>query len=364
MKVDVQDVSTVKKILNVEIPAAEVTKELDKAFGTLKKNANIKGFRPGKVPLELLERRFRKEIHAEVLGTLIQSSYAEALRETELIPLGEPSLDPPELEKGQPYNYSATIEVRPPLEALEVKGLKLKKKVFTIDDDEIGTHLKILQKGQAQFQSLEEDRPVKKGDYVLINYEGFKDGEPFEPAGKTENFGVEVGSGRILEDFDNELVGMGRNTSKEFSIRFPDDYFNKELAGVDVTFQVSVNDIKEEILPDIDDEFAKDLGEHGTLADLKDTIRKDLEGKYLDVSERELRRDILAQLMEQQEFEVPDVLIKHELSALIEDHAFLLAGGVFSEAVIESFVRMKREEEILPLSRIPHPLELEMYFDA
>ncbi|UCG79811.1 MAG: trigger factor family protein, partial [Desulfobacterales bacterium] len=113
MKIDVQDISTVKKTLNVEIPEDEVTRELDKSYRTLRKNAKIKGFRPGKVPLSILERRFRKDVHAEVSGQLIQNSYVEALRETELVPLGEPVVDPPELEKGKPYHYSATIEVRP-----------------------------------------------------------------------------------------------------------------------------------------------------------------------------------------------------------------------------------------------------------
>jgi trigger factor len=319
MKVNVEDVSTVKKILNEEIPEAEVTREIDKAYGTLKKNASIRGFRPGKVPLSILQQRFSKDVHAEVRGQLIQSSYAEALRETQLVPLGEPVVDPPQIEKGQPYQYSATVEVRPTIEALELNGFTLQKKVSTVDDAEIEAHLKVLQKGQAQLKSIENDRPVKKGDYVLINYEGYRDGKPFEPAGKTENFGVEIGSGRILKEFDDQLVGMSRNSEKEFSVHFPDDYFGKELAGLEVLFKVTLNDIKEEILSDIDDEFAKDLGDHETLADLKETIRKDLEGKYQDLSERELRREILDQLIKQREFELPPVLVKHELSALVNE---------------------------------------------
>lgn len=324
MKIDVQDVSTVKKIINVEIPEARVTQELAKAFGTLRQTARIKGFRPGKVPMDILERRFKKEIHAEVLGQLIQDSYTEALRETKLVPLSEPVLDPAELEKGRPYHYSAEIEVRPLLEPVEIHGLKLKKKVFTVGDDEVEIQLKMLQKNQAQIRALEEDRPVQKGDYILVDYEGFKDGRPFEPVGKTENFGVEVGSGSILKDFDDQLIGMERNTGKELSLRFPDDYFNKELAGVDVTFKIHVNDIKEYVLPEIDDEFAKDLGQHETLADLKESIRKDLEEKYADIADRELRRDVLERLMEQQEFEVPEFLVKHELSALVSEAQSML----------------------------------------
>lgn len=319
MKVDVQDLSTVKKVLNVEIPEADVTRELDKSYKTLKKNVKVKGFRQGKVPLSLLERRFGKDVHAEVTGQLIQDSYVEALREVGLIPLAEPLVDPPELEKGQPYIYSATIEVQPPIDDLNVKGLKLTKRVHKVGDEEVDAQVKMLQKNQAQLKSIEEDRPIEHGDYILIDYEGFKDGEPFAPTGKTENFIVEVGSGRILEDFDQELVGMRPNETKEFPMHFPADYFNKELADLDITFTVTVKEIKEEVLPDIDDEFAKDLGEYQTLTELREAISNQLGRRYEAQSERALRTDIVDTLIGQQDFELPEVLVKHELSALVRE---------------------------------------------
>ena len=348
MKVDVENLSAVKKTLHIEIPEAEVTRELDKAYETLKKNVKIKGFRPGKVPRTILERRFRKDMHAEVSGQLIQNSYAEALRETSLVPLGEPILDRPDLEAGRPYQYSATMEVRPPIQDLEVNGLRLKKKVHSITDEEIEAQLKILQKNQAQLRNIDEERPVENGDFVLIDYEGFKDGEPFAPAGKTENFHFEVGSGRILEDFDRQLLGMNPNTSEEFSVDFPADYFNKDLAGLTITFKVTLKEIKEEILPEIDDEFAKDLGEHETLAELKDAVRTKLERTYEAQSKRELRRDIIDMLIEQADFELPEVLVLHELSALVND-----AQNALSYRGISLEETGRTEED---LSKEYHPL--------
>jgi trigger factor len=332
MKVDVEDVTTVKKILHVEIPEAEVTGELDKAYKTLKKNVKIKGFRPGKAPRSIIERRFKKDMRAEVSGQLIQNSYVEALRETELVPLGEPTIDHRDLEKGQPYNYSVTIEVRPPIQDLNINGLRLKKKVYWVNDEEVEIQLKILQKNQAQLRSIEEDRPVENGDFVLIDYEGFKDGQSFTAVSKTENFHFEVGSGRILEDFDQQLLGMRPNMTKEFSVHFPADYYNKDLAGLDVTFKVTLKEIKEEILPEIDDEFAKDLGEHETLAELKQAMRRELERRYETQSERELRQVIIDMLIEQVDFELPEVLVKHELSALVnEAHNALSYRGLSLE---------------------------------
>jgi trigger factor len=319
MKVEVEDISTVKKVLRVEIPEQEVTQELDKAYGTLKNNVTIKGFRPGKVPRSLLERRFKKEMCEEVSGQLIQNSYGEALDQAALVPLGEPTIERPDLEKGQPYHYSVTVEVRPPIEDLNVKGLKLKEKVHTVTDEEIEVQVKILQKRSAQLKTVDEDRPVENGDIVIIDYEGLKDGKPFEPARKTENFQVEIGSGRILKDFEQQLVGIQPKSTKEFQVRFPDDYYNKDLAGLDVTFKVTLKEIKEEILPEIDDEFAKSLGEYQTPNEVREAIRRDLNQRYEAQSKRQLREDILDMLMEQSDFEVPAGLVQAEVDAMVRD---------------------------------------------
>ena len=319
MKVDVEDVSTVKKVVHVEIPEEEVTRELDKAYSGLKKNVKIKGFRPGKVPRSILERRFKKETHAEVSGQLIQNSYAEAMQKAGVIAVGEPAIEPRELEESKSYHYSATVEVRPTIEDLETKGFELKKTVHIVTDEEIDTQVKLIQKRSAQLKTVDEDRPVENGDIALIDYEGLKNGKPFEPARKTENFLVELGSGRMLKDFDKQVVGMRVDTTKEFTVQFPKDYYNKDLAGHEITFSVSLNEIKEEVLPEIDDELAKDLGEYQTLDELKEALRKNLEETYKIQSEKELRNDIVDKLAEQFDFELPESLVEEELSATLKE---------------------------------------------
>ena len=319
MKVEVEDISTVKKVLSVEIPEQDVTRELDKAYDTLKNNVRIKGFRPGKVPRSLLEKRFAKEMSEEVSGQLIQNSYGEALGEAGLAPLGEPEIDRPGLKKGEPYRYSVTVEIRPPIEDVNVKGLKLKEKVHRITDEEIEAHLRMLQKRGAELKTLDENRAVEDGDIVIIDYEGLKDGKPFEPARRTENFQVEIGSGRILKDFEQQLVGMAPKTTKEIQVRFPEDYYNKELAGVDTTFKVTLKEIKQEILPEIDDAFAKSLGPYQSPDELREAIRQDLSRTYEGRSKRQLREDILDRLIEQSDFELPEGVLQAELSAVVND---------------------------------------------
>lgn len=362
MKVDVEDVSTVKKIMHVEIPEKDITQELDKAYKTLKTNAKIKGFRPGKVPLSLLEKRFKKEMHEEVSGQLIQNSYGEALGQAELVPLGEPAIDRPDLEKGQPYRYSATIEVRPPVGDLDLKGLKLKEKIHIVNDVEVEAQLKMLQKRNAQLKSVDEERPVRDKDVVIIDYEGFKDGKPLEPTRKTENFQVEIGSGRILEDFEKQLVGMEPDSTKELQVRFPDDYYNKDLAGLEVTFKVTLKEIKEEVLPELDDEFAKDLGEYETLDELKEAIRKNLEQRYKAESRRQLREDIIDKLIEQSDFELPEALVKGELAGMVRDAQSLMAqrgmsleqSGQTEEELSEKYLPMaeRKVREYLLIEKV------------
>jgi len=325
MKVDVEDISTVKKTLRVEIPEEEVAREVDKAYGTLKSNVRIKGFRPGKVPRSILERRFNKEMCKEVSGQLIQNSYGEALSQAELAPVGEPDIDRPDLERGKPYRYSVTIEVRPPIEDLNLKELKLKEKVHTVTDEEVEVQLKMVQKRSAELKTVDEDRPVEKEDVVIVDYEGFRDGQPFEPARKTENFQVEIGSGRMLEGFEQQLVGMRPKTTKEFQVRFPDDYYNKDLAGIDVTFKVTLKEIQKEVLPQIDDEFAKSLGDYQTVDELREAIRDELKRSYKAQSKRQLREDILGVLIEQTDFELPEGPVRAELAALVRDAQNVMA---------------------------------------
>jgi len=320
MKVNVEELSPIKKVMHVEIPEEDVTKELEKAYRNLKSSVNLKGFRPGKVPMSILERRFGRQVHAEVSGELIQSSYGKALGEAALKPVGEPSLDQPELaEKGQPYSYSATLEVCPVLGDLDVEGLQLEERTHSVGDEEIDTQLKMLQKRSAELKNVDQERPVQDKDIVIIDYEGFLDGEPYEEVGKTANFQVEIGSGQVLPEFEEQLIGMNVDTDKKIDVQFPQDYYNTKLAGKNITFQVRLKEIKEEILPALDDEFAKDLGEYETLAEVKEAIKSDLEKKYEAETQRQLREQVVDQLIAQSEFELPESLVESELSQMVQD---------------------------------------------
>lgn len=319
MQVTVENLSSIKKVLHIEIPEKDVVSELDKAYKDLKKNAKVKGFRPGKTPRSVLERVYKKEVNADVSSKLIQESLIDALKETDLKIVGRPELEPPVVDGKGPYKFDATVEIEPEIESVDFKGLTLKKNLYKVSAEEMDAQLKMLQKNLAQQKTLEEDRPAREGDFVLVDYEGFKDGKPFAETQKTENFTLKIGDGPILKEFDEQLIGMSTGESREVKVHFPEDYFNNKVAGLEITFNVKLNEIREVVLPEIDDAFAKDLGKYETLEQLKDEIRNNLIKGYEKRSEQEVQEQIFNALLEKVNFEVPDSLVKFELEGIIEE---------------------------------------------
>lgn len=319
MQVTVEDISSVKKTLHVEIPREEVAREIDKAYEEIKKSAKIKGFRPGKVPRSVLEKMFRKDVLADVSSRLIQSSFIDAIKEKDLRVVGRPKLDPPQLDGSQPYRYAATVEVTPPIAEIDIKGLKLKRSVYKVSEAEIDTQLKMLQKNLARLQKISENRAVREGDHVLIDFEGFKDGRPFAGAPKTENYTLKVGAGSVLKEFDQQLVDMAPGDRREFPVSFPADYANKALAGQTLQFQVKLSEIREEILPEVNDAFAQSAGRFETLEDLKRGITDNLTQGYEKRVEQELSEQIFAGLLDRSSFEVPEALVEMELDGIVEE---------------------------------------------
>ncbi len=319
MKVTIDDVSTVKKTLHIEIPKEDVTEALNEAYRELKRNAKVKGFRPGKTPRSVLERLYKKDVEADVASRLIQETFVEVVEEHDLKLVGKPDVKPSDLENNHPFTYDATVEVTPELDPIEFKGLALEKTRYKASDEELDMQLKMLQKNMARHEPIEESRPAAKNDIVIVDYEGFENDEAIEDMQKTTDFTMKIGDKRINEDFDNQVVGMSSGEEKRFSLKFDDDYFNKKLAGREVTCQVHLKEIRKESLPELDDEFAKGLGPYETIAELKDKITENLQGGYDKRAEQELNEQIFKALLEKSEFEVPESLVEHELTNILNE---------------------------------------------
>jgi len=319
MSVTIEDLSSVKKILHIEIPAETATEEIEKAYMQLKKNAKIKGFRPGKTPRTVLERLYKKEVQADVTSRLIQESFLNAVKETDLKIVGGPLIDPPPLDTSSSYKYAATVEVKPEIDRIDFKELPLKKTRYRVADEAVDTQIQMLRKNLAQLKKVEDPRPVQEGDFVLIDYEGLKDGKPFAETGLTENFTMKIGAGSISKEFDEQLVGMKPGDEKEAKVKFKEDHFNKSLANQEIDFQVTLKEIREEVLPEVDDAFAKKLGKYENLDELKAAIIENLKQGYEKRVEQELNEQVFSALIEKKNFEVPEVMVEYELENIIAD---------------------------------------------
>ena len=319
MSVTIEDLSSVKKILHIEIPAETAAEEIEKAYMQLKKTAKIKGFRPGKTPRTVLERLYKKDIQADVTSRLIQESLLSAVKETDLKIVGSPQIDPPPLDVNSPYKYAATVEVKPELGRIEFKELPLKKTRYQVADEAVDTQIQMLRKNMAQLKKVEDPRPVQEGDFVQIDYEGLKEGKSFAETGLTENFTMKIGAGSISKEFDEQLIGMQPGAEKEIKVKFKEDHFNKNLANQEIDFQVTLKEIREEELPEVDDAFAKKLGKYENLDELKAAIIENLKQGYEKRVEQELNEQAFSALIEKKDFEVPEVMVEFELENIIAD---------------------------------------------
>ena len=317
MKVEVEDLSAVKKILHIEVPADKVSGEIDQAYRTLKRTAKIKGFRPGKAPRAILENLYRKSVNAEVSAKLMEESFPEALKETELRVVGEPDLDSPELDATGPYKYDVTVEVRPEIDEVDFKGLELKKTRYEVTDEDVDTQIQGIQRSQVRFDPLEEERSLQKGDVALIDYELFKGGEPLPDSQKTEGALLKVGDGAISQEFDEQVVGMNPGENREIEVDFPEDHANKQIAGQKITFQVTLNEIQTEILPEINDVLAKKAGDFENLDDLRENIADNLKKGHEGRVDAELNAQIVEGLLKRSDFDVPDAMVQAQIDSMI-----------------------------------------------
>lgn len=325
MKANVEEISSIKKKLSIEIPVDQVTKEVDSFYGELRKKAKIKGFRPGKVPRNILERHFKDYAKGEVIQKLIQDTYPTALSETNLHPVSPPVIDPGELENGKSFQYTAIIEIKPEIKMEGYLGLRIEGKKEGVKDEEVGERLRNLQNLHANLKTISEARPIQTGDYVILDYEAKKDGKSLEE-GKAIDFSVEVGGGQFIPALEEKLIGLRPEEEKEIEVSLPEDYGYQKWAGKTISFHVKIKEIKEKILPPLDDEFAKDLGDYSSLEALKAKLKEEIEKEKELLLDRQLKDQVVDQLLQANSFEVPESMVDEQAKNLVSNTKLRLAA--------------------------------------
>ena len=329
IRVELQDVSSVKKRLKVEVPADVALMELAMVANVYKKRVKVPGFRPGKAPVALVKRHFGQKIREELIQKLIPKSYDEAIRSEGLKPLGEPDLDNLAFEEGQPLVYEANFEISPQIELPEYKGLEVHVQPKSVTQADVQKELEKLQEDHALLVSI-KDRPVSEGDYAVVDLQGgywkAKEQNSFQKLIDDRDVVVNIGGEQTHLEFNQALSGMKVDEVKDFVIDYPSDYPEKKLASRKIFFTVQLKNIKEKQLPDLDDDFAKDLGKFANLKELTKNIENDLYVEQEKNRDVELKIQLVDSLVERTKFEVPDTLVEDGVDTIIRDMAYQMAN--------------------------------------
>ena len=319
MKTEFVDVNDTRKNLVVEIPSEVVDAEIDRLARKYSRTARVPGFRPGKVPARLVKQRFREQILHDVAHDLIPRAVDDALRERGVEPVDTPDIRDVVVEEGQPLKFTASFETVPPIEPGDYEAIQLRRPPVSIEEAEVDRALEQLRQHAARHEPV-EDRPIAAGDTVVVDLtrQMAGPGASGQPE-RHENVSVEIGAAVNPPGFDDELVGLAAGAQKTFTVHYPSEYAIKELAGAEVTYEIEVKGIKRRVVPNLDDEFAKDIGEFGTLDELRERVRADLVKEAEQNADRQLRADMLRALAERVTFEVPSALVDREVDRRIED---------------------------------------------
>lgn len=314
MQVTVESTSDLGRKMTVQVPSERIDSEVENRLRAMAKRAKIHGFRPGKVPLRVVRQRFGKQVLQEVLGELLRSSYQEAIAQQRLRPVGGPEIETESLVAEQGLEYTANFEVYPEFEVAPVEGLEIRRPVVEITDDDVDRVIETLRRQRRRWETVE--REAREGDRVRIDFRGTLDGEVFE-GGEAEDFLVELGEGRMVQGFEDHLLGLKAGEASDFELTFPQDYPKDTLAGRTVRFQVQVKEVAEPVLPEVDEKLAESYGvKQGGVEAFRQEVRHNMEREAQDKIRTRIKAQVMDGLRGLHDFELPRALVSNEIERL------------------------------------------------
>ena len=362
MSVQVENLEKNMAKLTIEVPAEELEKAIESAYQKQKKQISVPGFRKGKVPRAMIEKMYGAGVfYEDAANTLMQQNYPSAVDESGIDIVSRPTVDVVQIEKGKPF-FTAEVAVKPEVTLGKYMGVTVTKIDTTVTDEEVDAALEQERNNNARTVTV-TDRPVAEGDTAVIDFEGFVDGVAFE-GGKGENHPLEIGSHTFIDTFEDQLVGKNAGDEVEVNVTFPEQYQAADLAGKPATFKVKINEIKAKELPELDDEFAQDVSEFDTLAEYKESLKKNLEEKKVNEAKRTKEDEAVQKIIDKSKMDLPEAMIDTQCETMVEEFAQRIAqSGLsmdqylqFSGLTIDGLKEQVRPEAI---SRIQGSLVLE-----
>ena len=338
----------------ITVEAAKFEDAMKKVYFKSAKYFNIPGFRKGKAPMQIVEKYYGPEIfYEDAFNEVAQEALEEAVKENKLDVVSRPEVDVKQMEKGKDLIFTVVMQTKPEAEVSKYKGIEIKKVEYNLTDEDVEHELHHMQEHNSRLISV-DDRAVESGDTTTIDFEGSVDGVPFE-GGKAENYDLEIGSNTFIPGFEDQIIGMKIDEEKDVKVKFPEEYFSKELAGKDAVFKVKLHEIKKKELPELDDEFAKDVSEFDTLDELKADIKAKQEKQNEEKAKYETQDAVIKALCEKTKVEIPSGMVEMEVENMLKDFEQRLAYQGLNLA--QYFKMMGKTEEEVKKEYEPQAIE-------
>jgi trigger factor len=318
MNVKVENIEKNVVQLEIEVDSEKFEEGLKKSY---KKNVgkfSVPGFRKGKVPRSILERNYGKEVlYEDAINFVCPDAYDDAIEQEGLHPVERPEIDIKQIGNNEPFIFTAKVTTKPDVELGEYKGIEIEKIEALVSDEDVDAEIKKTAEQNSRIVTV-EDRPIKVGDTAIIDFEGFVDGEAFE-GGKGENHSLEIGSGQFIPGFEEQLIGVNKDDDVEVKVTFPEEYHSKDLAGKESSFKVKIHEIKEKVLPVLDDEFAKDISEFDTLDEYKASVKESLLESKTKEAKYDTEEKLIEKIVANATTDIPKVMISNHVDSLVYD---------------------------------------------
>ncbi|HNQ63573.1 MAG: Trigger factor [Syntrophorhabdaceae bacterium] len=333
MKVDVVDVDRVTKKIEVEVPADKITEITENIYGELKRQAKIKGFRPGKIPKSILTTYYKDYIEDELKRRVIEGTMSEVLSEANVKPVTEPIAD--FVEDGDRFVYTLLCEVFPDIEISSYKGVEVEVDAIRVTDDDIDKRIEQMKELYAEMIPREADSGARKGDFIIVKYKGYLDGRPVKDV-YSEAYPLELGTSQLMPEFESAIYDMKKGEIKNVDVAFPDDYQLKDIAGKTLLFEIEIKDIREKRLPDLNDEFAKDVN-FENVEKMKESLKTEIEKEKLNSRKQFISNKIMEMLASNIDIQVPKRLLAKHTEAMLEEAKTRFNTEHFTEEDLKAF---------------------------